>query len=240
MRPSRESQKSSERVYLQRFMALAGWDATVQDSESPDFLVRFPGSSTGVEVTELLKDEEPHVGSIAKLGEKRRARWLREVADEYYSAGGQPVLVKALWADGLEVLPSPDLASRFIHTRESLSDWMRAQMFISPAESYYLTALPEAAGEYSRWSCIGDIVGWIRPVSEGELATKIRSKSAKLPAYRRKVDRMVLLIVADRLTNAGRWCLTPSFTPIDGGGFDEVHLLLHPEETHRIDRGPAS
>ena len=46
--------KERERLHLQRFMSLAGWIGTAEDAEAPDFIVRQPGMSTGVEITELL------------------------------------------------------------------------------------------------------------------------------------------------------------------------------------------
>ena len=37
--------KAGERLYLDKFLALVGWTATVEESEPPDFILHFLPSS---------------------------------------------------------------------------------------------------------------------------------------------------------------------------------------------------
>jgi len=237
---SLQRQKEKERIYLDRFLSLLRCRAIVVDSDPPDFLLRTPTSTTGVEVTELLKNDQPVSGSLAKRAERNRERMLQALATQYYDGGGEPANLQALWPSGSIFAPSSGLIGKLLELRNSLSEWEQARLEFGNDEVYYFRALPPAAGHYNRWICVSDSVGWVAKISQADLEARIRSKSAKLPMYKLKAERVGLLIVADQLTNAGRRRMEAPFAGIDACGFDEVHLLLYPDQTVRIDRGVAS
>ena len=236
-----ERKKNREEAYFRRFMSLANWDAVVESvGESPDFIVRMAGASVGVEVTELFKGAEPATGSAAKRAESVRARFMRDLAEEYYRHSGKPALVKALWPGGRQHGPSDDIAARLMQERERLSDWEVVRVDIGASEAYYITALPAEADAYKwRWLCASDYAGSPGAITEAALGACLEAKRRKLATYRSKAERTVLLIVADHLTNAGRQYLSPDCTAIDARGFDEVHLLMYPSSTQRMDRAAA-
>ena len=114
-----------------------------------------------------------------------------------------------------------------------------ARVEVSLNEIGYLTVLPAAVAECKRWSCVSDSVGWVAALTANVLSERIQSKREKLTLYRRRIEHMILLVVADQLTNAGRWRSSRAMPLVDGCGFDEVHLLMYPDSTQRIDREAA-
>jgi hypothetical protein len=240
MKPGQNLRKKErEEIYCRRFVSLTGWDPSgLSSDESPDFLMRMDGLSVGIEVTELLRNVGLS-GSSVKRGESQRARLIRKLADGYYAEGGRSARVQALWSGADHLALSSNITEQLVTERETLADWEIARVERGSGEIYYLTALPTVVGDYKRWSCVSDSVGSPVAIAAEELAACIHAKSEKLLAYRGKAERTLLLIVADQLTNAGRGRLSPSFEPIEGKGFDEVHLLMYPDTTQRIDREPA-
>lgn len=86
------SKKTTERIYLDRFVGVAGWSCTPVDvtgGEGPDFVVRLGERLLGVEVTQLFLDGG-RKGSKRRETESLGLRWLRDLATVYYKAGGAP------------------------------------------------------------------------------------------------------------------------------------------------------
>lgn len=229
-------QKQRERIYLESFMRLKGWSGRVVDREAPDFVIERPECSIALEITEALRDPSPK-GSGAKASEQANARTLRGLCAHFYEAGGLPARVQALWPQGRPDSFAGDRVQRLIETRRLLEEWDIARLRLTARETYYVTALPVALGQYSGWTCATDFVGVGRTIPRETLEGIIDYKAGKLPRYRQAASRVALLIVADLLTNAGRWRLSDDPTPIDSRGFDAVYLLEHPERVRRVDGG---
>ncbi len=101
--------------------------------------------------------------------------------------------------------------------------------------AYYAEGgLPDEVGEYNRWKCVSNSTGWSRPATDEVLSEKILKKARKLPKYR-KVEQIILLIVAERTQGSGMFDYAPGQTLLPNGGFSEVHLLIHPiAKSYRI------
>jgi hypothetical protein len=97
-----------------------------------------------------------------------------------------------------------------------------------------LRSLPDEFGTYSRWSCVNNSTGSVRPAQEEILIRKIEEKAAKLSEYRRVVPDTILLIHAEGTRESGMFSYAPGRGLLPSYGFSEVHFLIHPTEYWRI------
>jgi hypothetical protein len=229
-------QKSIERDYLDAYLRLTAQQAEVEHFERPDFILTNSSGRWGVEVTEVLQDSGPH-GSLVRRDEQERARFLARLAKVYYAAGGRPVLLKLTLPRHPSANFADDLAGRMLAERTVVPEGEQRKCYLRPAveeQPFYLTALTDEFPAYSRWLSIGDGVGWVRSVESATLNSIIATKAGKLAEYRMSVPRVVLLIVANRLLNSGKFQLSTELQTLDALGFEEVYLLVHPLTVHRL------
>lgn len=232
------TKKQHERLYLEAFLHQVGWQhyRIVGEPDPPDFLLDTGDGILAVEVTQLYKDEGPR-GSPVRAAEGERLEFLRNLAGEYYSQSGKPLLVKAM----LPGIPAPtaiaSVAAQLHQCRPKVA-WETSEFeapVSSPGEArFYIRALPDEAGPYSRWECSTDAVGWVRALSHELIAERIQQKATRLQAYLKTADRAMLLLVADRLLNSGKLDFSPTGTLLPSCGFWEVHLVLFPLRSHRV------
>jgi hypothetical protein len=229
------SKKNLETLYLERFLELKGWRCSIIARESPDFLLKGEEGTVGLEVTRLFKDTDEG-GSALKEAEVRRSRFLLNLARSYYLANGRPLLLKAI----LQKVPAdqliPVLVARLKSERPDVT-WKRAEVNVSergrPVAKFFLTSIPDELIGYDKWLSIGDAVGWMHTATPESLTTRILEKASRLPEYKKAVDQVVLLIVADRIKNSGKIHFQ-SDEKLDSAGFSEVHFLSFPDETCRV------
>ena len=98
---------------------------------------------------------------------------------------------------------------------------------------FYVLSLPDGFAERPRWTCVNNFVGWVRPAPDQVLDEIIRTKAGKLAEYRKAAPNTLLLIVADRTQESGMFEHKEG-SLLQRHGFSEVHLLIHPLESHRI------
>ena len=228
--------KAIERYYLNQFQKLTGWNYEFKDFERPDFLARASEGTIGVEVTQLFKDGGEN-GSTLKRGEVRNARFLHNVAKEYYAKGGKPIRVTALLPATPDADAIPALIRRLERHRpveEMDQKRFEAELTTGCRSVFYVTSLPMKFTRYLYWDCATDSTGWVARISSDRLSSKIREKAKKLPEYRKSADRVILLIVVDRTKNSGMLEFDEGTTPLPNCGFDEVHLLIDPLKSSRI------
>jgi hypothetical protein len=91
----------------------------------------------------------------------------------------------------------------------------------------YLTALPTEAGQYQQWRCATNSIGWIQQTADDLLLAAINKKAAKLSTYRKTLDRVALLIVADTTRASGMLRISIDFRP-PKQGFDAIYFYQHP------------
>jgi hypothetical protein len=150
---------------------------------------------------------------------------LRRLASAYYAAGGLPITVTAL----LPLRHDQDHAAVVRRLRMARSSTLWKQRVVRLRDSaYYVTSLPDEAGEYRLWRCVNNSVGWVGRLSPSVLESRIRLKARKLPEYRQTVNRVALLLVVDRTRESGMLEWPAEATRLAGHGFDAVFLYVHP------------
>lgn len=224
--------KVQERIFVEGFLQRCP-DALslIAERESPDFLMRDHRGEFGLEVAQAFRSNGV-AGSPAKAAESRRVKYLRGLASAYYQAGGMPLLVKAILPD------QPDfvLATLIEKLKVERTDkpWERTSFVFSPSAEFYLTALPAEAGEYKRWLCINNSVGWVGRLHADLLTPRIREKAAKINYYRQAANRVALLLVVDRTCESGMLQWRADEPPPHTVGFEMVYLYIHPFEVFRL------
>jgi hypothetical protein len=235
---AQESQKALETYYAEEFLKQVGWTHRLEPREAPDFFLFTPDGKVGLEVTQLFKDEGPE-GSVYKVREQRKSRYLDKIAAAYYEMGGKSLYVQAnLSSWKLDEALIPHIARRLIRNRpESIpgrADFEACTGHYRSIVKFYLTALKAEAGQFSRWTCVENSVGTVRPIQDGVLCGKIEEKATKLPEYRRAAEKTILLIVAEGTRDSGMFYFRGETPRLPSLGFWEVYLLLHPHEARRI------
>ena len=202
-----------------------------EERNPPDFILSDARGEFGLEVTQVFRDRRES-GSPSKAAESRRSKYLSRLAFGYYSRSGLPLLVKA------------NIPDRFNFDVYALSDrlkaerndqpWQRSKFSLTPDATFYLTSLPEEVGQYSRWVCINNSVGWRRWLGADDLVSAIEYKSQKLAEYRDARARVSLLLVVDVTRESGMLRWPDDAVPPEARGFDAVYLYLHPLEARRL------
>jgi hypothetical protein len=235
---AQECQKALETYYAEEFLKHVGWTHRLEPREAPDFLLITPGGKVGLEVTQLFKDEGVE-GSAYKIREQRKSRYLNKLSAAYYAMGGKSLYVQAnLSSWGLDEKLLPHIARRLVRNRpESIPGRAEFEVctphFRSIAK-FYLTGLKEEAGNFSRWTCVENSVGTVRPIQEEVLVRKIEEKAGKLPEYHKAAAKTILLIVAEGTRDSGMFYFRDGTPRLPRLGFSEVYLLLNPHEARRI------
>jgi hypothetical protein len=105
-----------------------------------------------------------------------------------------------------------------------------------PIAKFWVHALdPVKLPRYSRWQAVENSVGWVlRAPADFVVAAVRRKAEAKLPNYKTAVDRVALLIYADRTKSSGMIQVPPDARLADACGFVEVHLFLPPEQVLQL------
>ena len=228
--------KDSERTFLQRFLALSRRSAQVIDSERPDFILVENDRRTGIELTEIAHRADPRHSSEAR-NDLRSHRALAALAALYYRAGGRPLMVRMSMA-ALPVGRDPAaLVERLVSSRASMDVGSEARLLADEGDRRApldLRALPESFIGFSRWQFFEDVAEPARLLDQDRIIEAIVRKARHLPSYRQGVERVELLLVADRRHDASKWQLPDGFTSAPTHGFDAVHLLMHPYEVRRL------
>lgn len=202
----------------------------VEERESPDFLISDGKVQFGIEVAQVFRNQGP-AGSPSKAAESRRMQYLRRLASDYYSRHGLPLLVKAQIPDRFDANTGA-LADRLRAARPA-DPWNRRQFTVRDYP-FHLTSLPPEVGQYRRWVCINNSVGWRGWLATNDIGPVIDEKASKLSNYRKAIARVELLLVVDATRTSGmvRW-RDGSLVPV-AHGFDAIHLYFHPIETRRL------
>jgi hypothetical protein len=228
--------KARERFYLESFLDEANLNAAIESEGSdngtePDFFLNLNGERVGIELTELFSDgdRQNERGSASKIGEMRRLRTLARLKGEYDKKCGVPINVQIV-----SHVPKDEatLLGGLIQSAPMLADWGQARLIgETPA---YIRRLPLSICEKAAWSFIGDSVGFFRNISVSLLEARIAPKRKKLPLYRNSVDRVHLLLYANRTLQSGRIHTMGEIPSVDIGGFEAVYVYLCPGIVEKI------
>ncbi len=223
--------KVLERIFVEGFLQrLDPGYVILEERESPDFLVSDGTEKFGLEVAQVFRDQGP-AGSPSKAAESRRVQYLWRLASDYYSRSGLPLLVRAEVPNRFD-MDTGSLADRLKAARPA-APWARSRFKVR-SSAFHLTSLPAEAGQYCRWECINNSVGWRGWLTAENVQPVIGDKASKLSNYRRAIVRVELLLVVDVTRTSGmvRWRDETPF-PM-GQGFDAVHLYFYPDEARRL------
>lgn len=188
--------------------------------EAPDFLVRSGKQHFGLEVTHCHIGPKGRKGAAARAEESARHRWLTEIREDYEAAGGaslhlrysgevSPEAAQTL----LRALREADLETRRPLQPSERLDLPKARVYVHTTPNTY-------------WMMVEDRVGSVSQDSS-YLQREIDHKASKLPAYRKIIGDVRLLVVADRIYNSGKLQLPEDFRP-DLRGFDAVYFFSYP------------
>jgi len=201
--------KSLERAFLDEFRSVYPNfpSGHVEPEESPDFLVRSTGRTTGIEVTKYTRGRR---GSASPLrqGEEHRKR-VAQLAREMFEKSSRarvPLMVHLSWfgrnpIQNSELIPQmaetigrlvlanvPTVSYKECQIESSLLDGTPLDGHI---HSIHITRLNRGR---SVWAEVG--VGFISG-TVAEIQSILTSKEPQLMAYRSKCDHVWLLIVAE-------------------------------------------
>jgi hypothetical protein len=222
--------KVLERIHAESAGRLLGEDwQLVEIAEPPDFEVRTPRATFGLEVRQVFADQELASGSPAKREESLNARAVRSLADGYYSGGGKPVSARFL---GPVHGSNRDCVVATMLARQPTYPNGR-DVFNVGELKIYLTALPPAVGHYRRWLCVNDRVGWLRDATSIELQCAVDRKASNLQLYLQKFEEVVLLLVADTTFNSGLLQAHEDLS-VKSPGYSAIYFLSHPERIVRV------
>jgi hypothetical protein len=225
--------KKIERFYLKSFLKSIGWDnSLIEETESPDFIIKSGDQSFGVEVTQLFKDDSKF-GSMLKRDESEHNLFLTELAKEYYQNGGCPIYLSV---KKIANLPDQNTRQELLLKLKSLfiQPWEHTEVCVESGNfNLDITRLPDAVGPYNRWICIDDGIDWVRSLDKNIVEQKIKEKSAKIGEYHKVIKDIVLLIVIDRYKKSGKLQWNAQET-CHNYGFTSVYLHTLPLETHKI------
>jgi hypothetical protein len=224
--------KLLERIFVEGFLKHIDQDLhLVAERETPDFVLSDARGQFGLEVAQIFRDRSES-GSPSKAAESRRSKYLMRLASDYYSRSGLPLLMKATIPDQFQ-FDVHALTDRLIAERND-EPWRSSKFSLGPDTTFDLTPLPDEAGQYSRWVCINNSVGWRGWLGVDDLRPTIEDKSQKLEEYRAATTRVSLLLVVDVTQPSGMLRWPDNAVPPEARGFDAVYLYLHPREARRL------
>lgn len=215
----RQTKKEIERYHAHQAAFKLGETWTLEDYETPDFLVSTDLGKFGLEVTECHIGPKTKGGSTGRAKESANQKWLSGIRDEFESHGGVKLHLRyrgqisdAARAELLRAL----FSARF--NERSAFDSIEHRFDGGVVWAY------KSPNPY--WMFLNDRAGWVS--RDGSyLQREIDAKAHKLRIYRQLCQDVRLLVVADRIYNSGKLELDVDFRP-DLRGFDAVYFFSYP------------
>jgi hypothetical protein len=231
------NKKAIERFFVEWFIDKIGWDSCrVVDDEGPDFKIIFPDRIFGLEVTSLFRDEN-RKGSPIKRNESIRGKWLSEVSEKYYEKSQLPLSVKILIKSG-KLECDPNALAHELAQRSNLEIYEKTEFEFTAAANcklkMWIVRLPDKFKRCNLWTFIDNHIGFSREIDEAVILNKVKKKAAKLPKYKERYSKIVLLIVLDRTYESGMFHQITEELVLPDCGFSSVYLALYPENYIKI------
>lgn len=211
--------KRVERFHAREAASKLGETWTLEDRESPDFLVESEGRTFALEVTECHIGPKGRRGSKARSAERQNQKWLEGIRAEF---GEQRDVQLHLRYHGAAT--SKERAN-LLHALVAAGFQHRAEFEVIKGRFddgwFHAFKSPQPS-----WIFLNDRVGWVS--TDGSyLQREIDAKARNLPRYRSICEDVRLLVVADRIYNSGKLELDDRFRP-DFRGFDAVYFFAYP------------
>ena len=203
---SSHTKKQFERFLLEQFLAAAQIEAEIVDAsnEAPDVIIRVGEELVGVEITELFKDQPGTSGSLQGQ-ESLAQRIVANASQLYRESGAQHAHVFVHFAPGrdLRKVNRDETASRlatFVQTQAFVSGQLikwrpdyATDTLPDVISMVYMLGVPETS--MAHWS--SPSAGWVAPMTNEILQTRVDEKAALLPKYVLRVKKNWLLLVSD-------------------------------------------
>ena len=198
--------KQYERFLLEQFLEAENLLGEIVDdqSEAPDFIVRFERELVGIEISELFTRDGSRVDNL-QAQESLAQRIVSNAQRLYASTGAPHAHVSVHFAPGVDLrrLNRDDTAA-------AISAFVAAQplsvgQHVQWRQDYVDRALPEAItyvqmlgvpeSKMAHWTV--PRAGWVVPMTETVLQASVDEKAALLSRYALRVATNWLLLVAD-------------------------------------------
>jgi len=217
-----------------------GWECIVEDdSEKPDFIVRLGTQRVGIEVRRVHADQTLGA-SKQREAESLRLSWMDQFSREYYDGGGLPAQVQVQFEpsffERVRGKIPPELRQRLLERLRARVRRMAPRATLTSRvrdrkqgllATMWVMALPTSLGRYRRWTLMNDAMAFVRGLARQHIQDIVVEKAQKLPLYRQRVPRVMLLIVADGFLASG--LVRYEGGQVDAQGFEAVYLLLYPK-----------
>jgi hypothetical protein len=229
---TRPAQKEAERRWAEEALQRLGRPWLIQGAGEPPDIIAHDGSRrVGIEVREAFTGPRRRGGSPIKERESQNVAAMRDLAHAYYRRRQDPIRVSFIGFTN----PRSDYGRvlGMLVRRDPKPAWTQTKLRLGAQKSLQILDLPADCGAYSRWSSVSDMCGWVSSITAEHVQSVIVEKAADLPRYRDSVDYCVLLIVANRLMNSGRFEYDPGIR-VDLAGFNEVWFLVHSLAAHIV------
>ncbi len=228
---TRERQKDTEIIYAKNLSKYMGYDWIINvpsnEDEWPDLLIKTSNDEFGLEVRDMYVDES-RKGSVEKRDESFRNNLLKELAEKYYAKKDVPIRLEIEGPFHKEYIEK--ILEYLILTE--FQEWETTEHVISIEDkntTLFVERLSSTFGTYSRWECTDDEIGWVEIINEDRIEKIVKEKSMNIDKYKKNINKVSLLIVANRIYNSGKLLLEKS-RKINTHGFDRVFFYMHPLE----------
>jgi hypothetical protein len=226
------AKKQHERFLLDRFLEHQGITPTnIDPGESPDFLVTLDGRTVGIEVTELFirsnksgAHPQPQEAPLLQAAESITNLIVSKAWKIYVDAGNPPVKSTVWFSDRItldkkKVDQIAELIARQIQSM-SLQNLQAVAWRSSEdeneehclSESVAIIHTDKVPERFARWT-VGR-PGLVANLTRARLQEEIEKKASKFDAYKKRIEEIWLLIVADRTRPSQKFSVMPDF-PLD-------------------------
>ncbi len=225
-------QKKREMLYASQLAKALGCDWTIDfppnEREWPDLVVREGDYQFGLEIREITKDEETKKGSKRRAKESRNNKMIQKLADHYYQQSNIPLKVGILGNIDNEI----EILEALMEFAGISEDWSNLRIETKNGSIIYAIRLPAERGIYTRWVYVDDRVGWVREIDSEFLTPFVIEKGRKVLKYKKHLNDIQLLLVADPTYSSGQVSFSGSKMDIKSE-FSEIYLLVYPNEVRR-------
>lgn len=231
---TRQSQKSEELFYLDRFRTASGLlpNGEAEPHEVPDFLIRRPSEILGLEITKYYIPTAPNTRPRQEQESLRRQVLSKASAMHAPSATG-PIRVSAYFNGNVPIRKTQisDLARKIVSVvlNYRVSTWERVEVQWENG----LSTLPELAAlsisgypsdMKSEW--VGPDANYLPNMTPEEIQKIVDGKAARIPRYPTGLDSNWLLIIMDGFAMSSTARITPELiTHRFQGKFDRLFLF---------------
>lgn len=231
--------KGRERFLVESFARSSRMDMkVVAETEPPDFIVEFEGRQFGLEVTELFVNALAGPKSLQAF-ESIATRIARRARALYIASNAPPAHVS------VRFMPGADLGrSNREATARAIATFVAG---LQVDEGRYVRWYPEdgentlpdeiafihvlGVPNYDMGHWVVPRAGWVAPLTDAIVQTRIDQKALCLPAYREVIQENWLLLVSDRTRPSQLFDLGDKLNPDRiHSPFSRTFFFAYPED----------